>query len=474
MQEYGLLIDGEWITPNGTTEVRSPYTGEPVFRVSLAGEAEVQRAIDAATRAFAGWSETPAHERSAILHRTADLLGQRREDLARTIALEGGKPVRDARAEVSRAVQTFRFAAEEAKQSYGETIPMDAALGSEKRVGMTFHQPIGVVASITPFNFPLNLVAHKVAPALATANTVVLKPAPQTPVTALQLGEILQEAGLPAGVLNIVVGGGQEVGNPLVISEKVAMVTFTGSAPVGIGIRARAGMKRMILELGSNSATIVHRDADLDAAARALAKGAFAYAGQICISVQRIIVHEDVQQRFLSLFLPLVQALKVGDPLAEDTDLGPMIDASSADRGAAWIEEALDGGARALVEGKRDGTLMWPWVLTDVQREMKIVREEAFAPVVTIQSYSGFDQAIEMVNDSQFGLQAGVFTNDLNLAFRAGKRIRTGGVIVNDTSNYRVDHMPYGGLKLSGMGREGVRYTMAEMTDLKLIAFNLS
>jgi len=362
MQEYGLLIDGEWVTPNGTREVRSPYTGEPVFRVSTAGEAEVQRAIDAATRAFTGWSETPAHERSAILHRAADLLGQRREDLARTIALEGGKPIRDARAEVSRGMQTFRFAAEEAKQSYGETIPMDAALGSE----------------------------------------------------------------------------------------------------------------RVILELGSNSATIVHRDADLDAAARALAKGAFAYAGQICISVQRIIVHEDVQQRFLSLFLPLVQALKVGDPLSEDTDVGPMIDAGSADRGEAWIKEALAGGARALVEGKRDGTLMWPWVLTDVRPEMKIVCEEAFAPVVTIQSYGDFDQAIDLVNDSQFGLQAGVFTNDLNLAFRAGKRIRTGGVIVNDTSNYRVDHMPYGGLKLSGMGREGVRYTMAEMTELKLIAFNLS
>ena len=331
-----------------------------------------------------------------------------------------------------------------------------------------------MIAAISPFNFPLNLVAHKVAPAFATANTVVLKPASQTPVTALQLGEILQEAGLPAGVLNIVVGGGQEVGNPLVASDKVAMVTFTGSPPVGMGIRDRAGMKRVILELGSNSATIVHRDADLDAAARALAKGAFAYAGQICISVQRIIVHEDVQQRFLSLFLPLVQALKVGDPLSEDTDVGPMIDAGSADRGEAWIKEALAGGARALVEGKRDGTLMWPWVLTDVRPEMKIVCEEAFAPVVTIQSYGDFDQAIDLVNDSQFGLQAGVFTNDLNLAFRAGKRIRTGGVIVNDTSNYRVDHMPYGGLKLSGMGREGVRYTMAEMTELKLIAFNLS
>jgi acyl-CoA reductase-like NAD-dependent aldehyde dehydrogenase len=473
MQEFGLLIDGQWVAPNGTRDVRSPFSGEPVFRISLAREAEVARAVDAAARAFASWSETPAHERSRILYRTSALIEERKEDLARTIALEAGKPIRDARAEAVRAMQTFRFAAEEAKRIYGETIPMDAALGSEKRVGITFRQPIGVVGAISPFNFPLNLVAHKVAPALATANTVVLKPASQTPVTALKLGEILQEAGLPAGAINIVVGGGQEVGNPLVTNEKVGLVTFTGSPPVGMGIRDRAGLKHVILELGSNSATIVHQDADLAAAARALARGAFAYAGQICISVQRIVVHEDVMQRFLSLFIPLVQTLKVGDPLAEDTDVGPMIDTGAADRGEAWIKEALAGGARALVQGKREGALMWPWVLTDLQPRMRIVCEEAFAPVATIHSYSSFDQAIDIVNDSQFGLQAGVFTNNLNLAFQAGRRIRTGGVIVNDTSNYRADHMPYGGLKLSGLGREGVRYTMEEMTEIKLVAFNL-
>ena len=473
VQEYGLLINGEWVAPNGTADVRSPYTGEPVFRVSLAKEAEVSRAIDVAAEAFLSWSEAPAHERSRILYRASELLEARKEDLGRTIALEAGKPIRDARAEVLRAVQTFRFAAEEAKRIYGETIPMDAQIGSEKRVGITFRQPIGVIAAISPFNFPLNLVAHKVAPALATGNTVVLKPASVTPVTALKLGEILLEAGLPKGVLNVLVGGGAEVGNPMVASEKVAMVTFTGSPPVGMGIRDRAGMKRVILELGSNSAVIVHEDADLQAAATALAKGAFAYAGQICISVQRIMVHEAVQQKFLSLFLPLVQALVVGDPLSEETEVGPMIDLKSAERGETWIREALAGGARALVEGKREGALMWPWVLADVTREMRIVCDEAFAPVVTVQRYATFDEAIALVNDSQFGLQAGVFTNDLNLAFRAGKRIRTGGVIVNDTSNYRADHMPYGGLKLSGMGREGVRYTMDEMTEIKLVAFNL-
>lgn len=474
MQEYGLLIDGEWTAPNGTVEVRSPFSGEPVYRVSLAGTAEAVRAVDAAERAFVSWSQTPAHERSRVLNRTSVLLEERREDLARTIALEAGKPIRDARAEVTRAMQTFRFAAEEAKRIYGETIPMDAAIGSENRVGITFRQPIGVIAAISPFNFPLNLVAHKVAPALATGNTVVLKPASQTPVTGLRLGEILHEAGLPAGVINVVVGSGKEVGDSLVTDERVAMVTFTGSPPVGVGIRNRAGMKRVVLELGSNSATVVHEDADLAAAARALAKGAFAYAGQICISVQRIIIHEAVLQRFLSLFLPLVQALKVGDPLAEDTDVGPMIDLGAAERGQEWIAEALAGGARALIEGRREGSLMWPWVLADVRPEMKIVCEEAFAPVATIQTYTTFDQAIALVNDSKFGLQAGVFTSNVNLAFRAGRQIRTGGVIVNDTSNYRADHMPYGGLKLSGMGREGVRYTMEEMTEIKLVAFNLS
>lgn len=473
MQEYGLLIGGRWTTPNGTSEVRNPFSGEPVFRVSVAGKSDVERAIDAAAAAFTIWSETPAHERSRILHRAADLIAERREDLARTIVLEAGKPIRDARGEVTRAMQTFRFAAEEAKRLYGETVPMDAAIGSEKRVGITFREPIGVIGAISPFNFPLNLVAHKVAPALATANTIVLKPAPATPATALQLGEILAEAGLPGGAFNIVTGG-PEVGEALVASEKLAMVTFTGSLPVGRAIRDRAGMKRILLELGSNSATIVHEDADLDAAARALAKAAFAYAGQVCISVQRIIVHEAVQQRFLSLFLPMVQALKVGDPAAEDTDIGPMIDERSAQRATAWIEEAIAGGAKPLVEGKREGAMVWPWVLTGVEREMKIVCEEAFAPVVTIQSYTDFDRAIDLVNDSQYGLQAGVFTTNLNLAFKAGKRIRTGGVIVNDTSNYRVDHMPYGGLKGSGMGREGVRYAMDEMTETKLVAFNLS
>jgi acyl-CoA reductase-like NAD-dependent aldehyde dehydrogenase len=473
MEEYGLLINGEWVAPNGTAEVLSPFSGEPVFRVSLAKEPQVTAAIAAAAAAFESWSQSPAHERSRLLHRTVALLEERKEDLARTIALEAGKPIRDARGEVARAVQTFRFAAEGAKNVYGETIPMDAALGSEKRVGITFRQPIGVIAAISPFNFPLNLVAHKVAPALATANTVVLKPASVTPVTALKLGEILVDAGFPAGVINVLVGSGPEVGNPLVESRKVAMVTFTGSPPVGMGIRDRAGMKKVILELGSNSATIVHEDADLAAAARAIAKGAFAYAGQICISVQRVLVHEAVQQRFLSLFLPMVQALKVGDPLGEDTDIGPMIDRKNADRGSAWIHEALQGGARALLKGKQEGSLVWPWVLSDVRRDMKIVCEEAFAPVATIQTYKTFDEAIALVNDSQFGLQAGVFTNNLNLAFQAGRQIRTGGVIVNDTSNYRADHMPYGGVKLSGMGREGIRYTMEEMTEIKLIAFNL-
>jgi acyl-CoA reductase-like NAD-dependent aldehyde dehydrogenase len=473
MQEFGLLINGQWTTPNGTAEVRSPFTGEPVYRVSLAGEAETKAAIDAAAAAFAGWSQAPAHERSRLLHRATALIEERKEDLAQTLALEAGKPIRDARGEIARAVQTFRFAAEEAKRIYGETIPMDAAVGSEGRMGITFRQPIGVIAAISPFNFPLNLVAHKVAPALATGNTVVLKPASQTPVSALKLGEILTEAGFPPGVFNVVVGSGRTVGEALVASDKVAMVTFTGSPPVGIGIRNRAGMKKVILELGSNSATIVHEDADLALAARQLAKGAFAYAGQICISVQRIIVHEAVRERFLSLFLPQVQALKVGDPLAEDTDVGPMIDRDAADRGSTWVQEALDAGATALVTGKQEGTLVWPWVLSDVKRDMKIVCEEAFAPVVTFQTNKTFDEAIALVNDSQFGLQAGVFTSNVNLAFQAGRQIHTGGVIVNDTSNYRVDHMPYGGVKLSGMGREGVRYTMDEMTEIKLIAFNL-
>jgi len=467
------LIGGRWVEGEKFFEVRSPYSGEVLARVPEASTVEVDRAVAAAREAFNANLEMPAYQRAEILEETSRLLEDLKEEFARTIALENGKPIKTSRGEVERAVLTFKFAGEEAKRISGETIPMDAARRAEGHFGFYIRVPVGVVAAVTPFNFPLNMVAHKVAPALAAGNAVVLKPASATPLTALKLARTLLDAGLPPGLLNIVTGSGPTVGEALVSHGDVNMVTFTGSPPVGRRIKQLAGMARVTLELGSNSATILDETADLEVAVPRCITGAFSYSGQVCISIQRIYVHKNIFDRFLERFLPQVEELKVGDPLQEDTDLGPMINEEAAKRAETWIQEAEKEGAKILTGGKRHGRMLEPTVLTDLKPEMKVMCLEVFAPVVSIVKFKRFEDALEMVNNSRYGLQAGVYTQNLQNAFRAIKKLQVGGVMINEIPTFRADHMPYGGVKESGIGREGVKFAIEEMTDIKMVSFNL-
>ena len=470
----GMLIGGEWLGGGEPFEVRDKYSGEVIGVLPKASIQDVARATEAAREAFASWSERPAHARSSILHRTAQNLAARRDELAALICREAGKAWKYSQAEVSRAVETFTFAAEEAKRIHGETVPMDASPAGEGRLGFYLRTPVGVVAAITPFNFPLNLVAHKVAPALAAGNTVVLKPAHATPLTAVRLGEVLQEAGLAPGAFNLIHGEGRTVGEALVRDPIPAKVSFTGSPPVGERILAQAGLKRVTLELGNNSGTLIEADADLGKAVPRCVVSAFANSGQVCISLQRLFVHQAVAKEFTERFLGATAALKVGNPLDRDCDVGPMIDEESAERAEQWIHEAMAGGARLLAGGRREGRLLWPAVLADTRPEMKVMRQEAFAPLVCIVTYREFEEGLSMLADTPYGLQAGIYTADLGKAFRAVKRIDAGGVMVNDTSIFRVDHMPYGGNRLSGIGREGVRFAIQEMTNIKMVCLNLA
>lgn len=475
-----MLINGRFIkAPEGkpdygvgVREVRAPFNGKVIGVIREAGQEDVNSAITAAYSAFHTSKLTP-NERYEILFKTSRLLDERKEKISRTLAEEAGKPIRDAGIEVSRAIQTFINSAEEAKRIHGEVVPVEASKGSENRVAFTIRVPVGPVCAIAPFNFPLNLVAHKVGPAIAAGNTVVLKPSSLTPFTALHLGEAMMDAGLPAGYLNIVFGEGDTVGEWLLADKRFALYTFTGSPSVGEHIRKTIGLRRSILELGSNSATIIHNDADIEKASKACVRAAFAYAGQVCISLQRILLHRDIKEKFLDSFIPAVKKLRSGDPLDENTDVGPMITTEAAVKAEEWIKEAVSKGAKLLCGGERNGSMVQPAVLTNVDKSMQVVCYEAFAPVVTIQEYSTIEEAIEIVNDSEFGLQAGIFTSDIKTAFEAAGKIQVGGVMINDTSMYRVDHMPYGGVKSSGIGREGPKYAIEEMTDLRIIVFNL-
>jgi acyl-CoA reductase-like NAD-dependent aldehyde dehydrogenase len=455
-------------------DVRDKYTGDVIGRVPDATREDVARANARAREAFASWSQTPAHRRAGILRRTADLIAAREEELATLIAREAGKAWKHAVGEVQRGVETFTFAGEEAKRIHGETVPMDASPAGENRVGFYLRTPVGVVAAITPFNFPLNLVAHKVAPALAAANTVVLKPAEETPLTAVRLAEILAEAGLPEGVLNLVHGDGPTTGEWLVTDPTAAKISFTGSPPVGARILSMAGLKRVTLELGNNSGTLIEPDADLDRAIPRCVVSAFANAGQVCLKLQRLYLHQDVAPEATRRFLETTAALKVGNPLERDTDVGPMISDEAADRAEAWVREALSEGARLLMGGRREGRLVWPTVLTDTRPDMKVMCQEAFAPVVSLVPYRDFADGLRQLGDTPYGLQAGLYTRDLGKAFAAVKQLDMGGIMVNDTSIFRVDHMPYGGNRLSGIGREGVRYAVEEMTNLRMVCFDLS
>jgi acyl-CoA reductase-like NAD-dependent aldehyde dehydrogenase len=445
------------------------FSGEPIGEVPIASERDVDAAVRDAERAFPVWSETPAHVRSLVLRRAAELIDARREALATTIAREAGKAWKHAMGEVSRSVETFTFAAEEAKRMHGETVPMDASASGEGRVGFYLRMPMGVIAAITPFNFPLNLVAHKVAPALGAGNTLVLKPAEETPLTAVALAEILADAGLPDGVLRVVQGDGPTTGEALVRHPVPAKISFTGSPPVGRQITSLAGLKRVTLELGNNSGTIVEPDADLEAAVPRTVMSAFANAGQICISLQRLYVHEAIAEPFLREFVRHTEALHVGNPLEQDCDVGPLISDDAADRAERWIREAVSEGARIVTGGRREGRLIWPTVLTHTRPEMRVMCQEAFAPLVSIVFYRDFDEALKLVGDSPYGLQAGVYTRDLRKAFAAVRRLDVGGVMINDTSIFRVDHMPYGGNRMSGIGREGVRFAMEEMTNIRMV-----
>jgi len=472
--EYKLLIDGQWVDAGPLMEVKNKYDGRMVGTLPTARKEDVDVAIDAAERAEDVMADMPAYKRADILLKTAALLRERSDDLAKTIAAEAGKALKFARAEVDRAISTFTIAAEEAKRLHGETIPLDAVPAGEGYFGFWNRRPVGVIAAISPFNFPLNLVAHKVAPALASGNTLVLKPASTTPLAAVKLCQILMEAGLPAGAINLVVGSGGTIGEWLVTDPRVDKITFTGSPDVGRHILSVAGIKKVTLELGNTSPVVVAPDADLDFVAKRCAVGAYYNSGQVCISVQRIYSEKNVYEPFSEKFVKATEAMVVGDPLDERVDVGPMIDSKEIDRIESWVQEAQTAGARVLTGGKRDGTVYYPTVLADVDEHMKVIAEEAFAPVASIISSDDFESALKQANDTKFGLQVGVFTNDVNRVFKAVKRLNFGGVIVNDTPNFRADHMPYGGNRQSGLGREGVRFAMEDMTNIQMVAIRLN
>jgi acyl-CoA reductase-like NAD-dependent aldehyde dehydrogenase len=467
--EKRLLVGGEWVETGEWIDVRSPYSGDVVGRVAKAGATETERAIDAAVEAMR--DPLPAHKRAEVLVRVAGYLGRRHEEVAQTISAEAGKPMKTARVEASRAMSTYTMAAVQARTLAGDVVPMDASQAGEGKLAFTLRVPIGVVGAISPFNFPLNLVAHKIAPALAAGCAVVLKPATATPLSALLLAELEQEAGLPPGWLNVVVGPSAEIGDVLVGDDRVAALTFTGSGDVGWKLKERAPRKHVALELGNATPVIVEADADLEDAAARLAGNAFSFAGQSCISVQRIYVAQDVYEGFLERFLPKVEALVVGDPADEETDVGPLIDADSKDRVLEWIDES---GGEILAGGDltEDG-LIRPTVIGRPGRDAKVSCEEVFGPVCTVAPYGRLDEAIDLANGTRYGLQAGIFTANVKTALAAARRLEFGGVTVNEAPTFRADQMPYGGVKDSGNTREGPAYAVRELTEERVIVLQL-
>ncbi len=468
--DHKLLVGGEWLETGEWSEVHSPYDGAVVARVPLGDAALVDRAVSSAQEAFerGGFAQ---HERAAVLERAARLVADREDELTATIAAEAGKPVKTARVEAQRCVSTLTFSAVEARKLTGETVPMEASATGEGKVGVVMRLPYGVVGAISPFNFPLNLVAHKLGPAIAAGNTVVLKPAGQTPVSAILLAEVLEEAGLPDGWVNVVCGSGGEVGNAIVDHDATRAITFTGSAGVGWAIRERAARKKVNLELGSTAPLIVHEDGDWETAADKANLHAYSHAGQSCISVQRILVHESLADGFTERLVANVESLVVGDPMDEATDVGPLISADDRDRVKAWIDEARDGGARVLTGGELadEGRCLQPTVIAGPSRDQKVWCDEVFGPVATLTTFSGFDEAIELANDARFGLQAGIFTRDVGRAIEAGRRLEFGGVLVNEVPTFRADQQPYGGVKDSGNTREGPAYAIRELTEERFV-----
>ncbi|SEH83779.1 Acyl-CoA reductase [Halobacillus karajensis] len=467
-----LYINGKWQEGSDYYDLKSPYNGNFITEVSLATPEEVEKALMSAEKGKEKIKKLTSLERSKILERASAIFEQRLEECAQILTLENAKPIKSARGEIRRTIETYKFAAEEAKRIHGETIPMDAAASGVGRFAYTRKEPLGIIAAITPFNFPFNLVAHKLGPAIASGNSVVLKPAYQTPLSALLTAEIFEEAGLPPGVLNVVTGRGSMIGDILVRDSRVNMVTFTGSLEVGLGIKAKAGLKKVTLELGSNSGLIVDSTDDLDELVAKSVVGSFAFAGQVCISIQRIYVQQRLYDEFVSKFVERTQELVKGDPRDENTDISAMIHLNEAERIEQWLEEAKNSNAKILCGGKREGSLFEPTIITDSLSNLSINSDEAFAPIVTIQPYQEWEEAVAMINDSSYGLHAGVFTNSMEKAFDAAERIEVGGVMINDIPSFRVDHMPYGGVKNSGIGKEGIKYSVEEMMNLKMIGFN--
>jgi len=468
--DHKLLVAGEWVETSEWDEVLSPYDGTVVGRVAQGDAALVDRAAEAAQEAFES-DDFPQHERAGVLDRAAELAAERVDDLTLAIAAEAGKPLKTARVEAARCVDTLTFSAVEARKLTGGTVPMDASPAGAGKLGVMLRVPYGVVGAISPFNFPLNLVAHKLGPALAAGNAVILKPAGQTPISALKLAAILVEAGLPAGWLSVVPGPGAEVGNAIVEHELTRALTFTGSSKVGWGIRSRVPHKKVNLELGSNAPLIVHADGDWETAADKTKLHAFSHAGQSCISIQRVLVHEAVADRFVERLVANAESLLVGDPLDPETDVGPLISSRDRDRVKEWIDEAVGGGAELLTGGDLvdEGRCLTPTLLAGPPREAKVWCEEIFGPVATIDRYSDFSKALEMANDSKFGLQAGVFTRDVGRGLEAAGALEFGGVLINEVPTFRADQMPYGGVKDSGNTREGPAYAVQELTEERFV-----
>ena len=462
-----LYLDGEWVETGEWLEVRSPYSGEVVATVAKAGKEQARRAVDAAARVMR--EPLPPWRRADLLDRISQIIGERNEEIAQAISAEAGKPIKNARIEAARAVNTYNLSAGEARRLTGETVPITGTQPGHGHIAWTVRVPIGVVGAITPFNFPFNLVAHKLAPALAAGCAVVLKPASQTPVSALRLAAICEEAGLPPGWLHVLPGPASEVAEVLVEDDRVRMLTFTGSSEVGWGLRSRAAKKKVALELGNASPVLIEADADLELAAQKVATHAFAFAGQTCVSVQRVYVRREVVDDFVARLVPKVEALKTGDPADDTTDVGPVIDRGNRERILEWIEEAKAGGATVLTGGVEENGVIRPTVLTDVEPEMKVCRQEIFGPVCSIVPYDSLEEGFELANSTEYGLQAAIFTRSIQPAVEATSKLEFGSVMINEAPEWRVDQMPYGGTKASGNTKEGPSYTVREMTELRLV-----
>lgn len=465
-------VNGEWKSAKEVAELQSPHSKEVIGQIPQATREEVEQAIEVAYGTRKQMAELTAYERAAILEHIAQLFVDNRQKAAEIISLESAKPIKYALGEIDRTIETYKFAAEEAKRLTGEMIPMDAAKNGANRFGYTIEQPIGVIGAITPFNFPQNLVAHKVGPAIAAGNTIVLKPASQTPLSALFLAELIDQTALPKGAFNVITGSGKTVGDALVESDKVKMITFTGSPAVGIGIRNKSGLKKVALELGSNAGLIIDRGVELSQIVPKCVMGAFSNQGQVCISLQRTYVMDELFEEFIKQFTETTKKLVIGSPLEETTDISAMINPGEQERAMNWVQEAVQNGAEIITGGTIENGVFMPTILTNVPSTSKVSCQEVFAPIVVVNRITSIEEGIEAINDSNYGLQAGIFTNDIQTAFHASKQLEVGGVMINDIPTYRVDQMPYGGVKESGTGKEGLKYAIHEMTETKLVVWN--